>query len=1196
MSIYAPEPQGESALGVPDVLVLRDERATTKEEATYWRERSVQEAKHQRGGLWLIGFVASENEAAGEVDLADLTTTYSLVHRPGGEVAGERVIRRGLTAAQVFRFDGSLGSILCPLVATQFVLGDSLLFPGSTLHPARSDGSTDALRTVAETPTLLASEEDPLQRGVEAEGVTFRPAVDPEGATWLAGTSPGGGPDEVRGDGAETEAAPPAQAPAETWITVVAAQEADAVEGGGIQAEIVGAWSAGSDGTYTCAAYPDDATDDTPPAPVGRSSRFALLPTGATEGYVSTVYAYVSYGRLPHERALDLCRRVREGGMEAPLTPLGFLSDTSVSVSARGVRPLTTESEHAEWDAEAKVWRWFLPDPARVSLRLVRAVTREVEAYKAWRSVIGKPEFNAQLVASTCYWDEHRRGHLVSRLRPHAVAETEHETHRGTFTSRYPDPNPSTNMTQAWSGFNPSVVGSEEGFLSRHQPVILFGSELGHFAYGLRCQNAYLRHRATVAANRLELWLKEPLYEEFERDLDLMPRAGTVETGAFDDLCVELFEGQAAMCAAGVGAGFVARRFRESGLAEKFLTLDVEEFGTLVEPLETVASGPWTDLLNAPAFAVSWSLAKHAVEGSAPYLEQLAVLAVSTRSVTVDPVRPRCLFAVLATSLLGRREVTVEKVSDSEYVAGEYTIKKRDVRRTVTKRTVPFTGWSTSKTVETSTETRIDTAAQTKATRVALIGDAMDVAFASADLFQKWNSGEADLTDAISVGQILSDVVGVHETSVELSDVYARGAGRVANAVSDDVVAGVVRAGRVFAKAGPWLEAAGGAVGVWEGLRYTGARGAIDETYSNSWAVGSAALGGAGSAMIAQVAFAGGVGALTAPAAVIGFVLVGAGFAVGWYAEQEEERRALAADPLRDWLPTVSVWGQAYPAPREVAGLFGLVAPGWRPGRPRRGASDTALEAQSEAFIKEAYSFPVSPREDGRGEGGAVRLALDIAPEYLPTAGTLTVSADVTYTDAFGVENDETVKCAVHYVRTKKGYRYVVMDEGEALAVDKDMAAEAIQAGWASALSVGGAVAFRVYVGAGWTPFAAPEGGAAAEAVRRAASTGDYPRNADAHWEQVAAVRAELAGRLAAGEAPAKAVVAEDRRLTAALEAGSFEVSGTAFFRPLAPVDPAPTVPATDDDGEPTEPGIAEARFERTFGAPDGGGTGAPER
>ena len=1149
-------------MDVPDVFILRSTGAAARGEAAYWRERPAAEARHHGGGVWFLGFGVEQNEADGDFD-PSAAAACTLVHRPGGVALGERAVFDGWPASDLFGFDGTVGSAMAYVAALEFELGERLLFPSGTLAPATPDSRTPPPKYVVSAPTRLADPEDPLQRSVEAPGVAFRPRVDPAGRTWPAGTTPPeGGAEEGEPPRAAPDdgAAPDPLTGLETWVSVFRVREREVHDVGEAtqEADVVGAWRADADGTYVYAAYAPDAAEGDGPRVAERAAPFVLFSTELTRSTTETLFAHVSYGPLPHARAVHLAQRVADNAFDGPLIPLGFRPGAA-GPQEGDLDWLTKTSEHAAFDGARGLWRWSLPDPARVTARLAEDVDQALARYEAWQGAVGEAGFNARLVAATCFRPEHRRGYLDTLLRPHDPNEVGPQVRyygHSFVRSEGSDTAYLTNMAVAWAGFRPAATGTERLGDAGARAVGASDSQLEHFAYGLRRQDAYLRHRARVAANRLEAWFDGPLYEEFERDLAVLPRAGTVGRKAFVGLCERVLEGQASMCAAGAGGRFLSRGFVESELPERLQRLETEALGKLADPLLAADAGPWTAFLDADPFTTSWTLAKEGGAASAAYLETLAVVAITARSVVEGGEVPRGVFAVLATALIPGRKIEVERLPDGSFTAGDYRIEKTDGVRTTLRHRPLFTGeWRIAAEESSWTETKIHLGSETRALRVAAVVGAFDAAMTSIDAVRKAGAGEFGLAEAVGVGDAVSTAVQTYEAGRNLRSAYELG-----------------RLGKVLSRAAPWIEAASAGVAAYQAFHYTSARGVLDETYRNDWALAAAVTGGAGTVLIAKAGLAGGAAAFTAPAAIVGFVFVGAGLALGWWTERADEKAALADDPLKTWLTTGSVWGKGYPKPGELADLFTLVQPGWTPGEGAA-VDGRALEGQSATFVKTAYKFPVGvePRLEG---GRPVALTFHVAPDYLPASGTLALSASVS---SEALVEPVLIKCAVHYVRLDDNtLRYRVSAPGEPAALGGDLAARALDEWWAPAAEAvvpvpveGGAtgairrerrLALAVHTGPALRELDRALTAPVAAAVGQQAS-GRVPPGVVGLVAGARTLGAEQAAALAGGVVWPGTAADPDGDLGAALRAGRFTVAGACVFDPARPLDRTPAMP-----------------------------------
>ena len=140
------------------------------------------------------------------------------------------------------------------------------------------------------------------------------------------------------------------------------------------------------------------------------------------------------------------------------------------------------------------------------------------------------------------------------------------------------------------------------------------------------------------------------------------------------------------------------------------------------------------------------------------------------------------------------------------------------------------------------------------------------------------------------------------------------------------------------------------------------------------------------------------------------------------------------------------------------------------------------LEGKTGALLEAAFAFPVAVHVPP-ATAAAGPLAVDVELRYVPTAGTLALSADVTQPGSDTVP----IRCAVHYVKTAGGYRYLVRAPGAPLAGPAPLAAR-VDDSWAWARTPGDdRVVLRVHVGAGWRPVPDELRAAAARGPARAA-------------------------------------------------------------------------------------------------------------
>ena len=1161
--VMSPLPYGELMLWVrrslldktPDRFVLVGTQGAGDGAAEVYRsEQGQADAKPGAVAPCSLRFTSATNAVGGtsEEALRSDAVRYRLEHWPGGVADGAVPVFENRTWEQVFASRGTPATALAVFVGAVCHLSDAVRMPSGAL------GALGLRREVAlEKPRgALGDDDEPL----------FEQDRDPAAATavrnrtWAAGGTP-----------RAVEGAPPALDAPGRWLYLVGRETRTGRAPGdpAFRARPVGVWKAEPPGTYTFHVH-DDAADE-PLRAVGPASPCLLLDAGRVDDLSATVFAHVSPFPLPRASVDALARQLAEGG-DAPATPLGFVAS---GVPMAGMTVYERESPHAEWNQSGVHWEWFLPDPLRVTVRLVERVEAAVAAVGAWAQAASDVETNAALVRATCYEAAHGRDHL-----------------RGLLAEGGPD------LREDWSG------GPGDA------PAPRSAAALERYRYGAQQQRAYLRHRARVFGHRLEAWVHGPLIGSLSADLVAVGDTMGPDP-VYQALASRLFDGLVAMTEGGAGGKATVSLLDRAGVLQALdRAASASDLSAAVGPLQQDPEATLADRLVDPTLKKWFSVAKKTGKQAAKLLQALTpgVIASTDVSESVQGAGPLVValfgeelfaadagagspvFAETRTTAAGRvlHEVSWHAGDQSYRVGGLFEVRKKDVaglQRRAVGGTYTFEFWEIAYTRE--------VAVVRGGERLVQGGDALMGAMSAINgLFLGIEL--ADRARARTLGA--SDAVRALQLAKEIAEVY-KATGRA-----------VGGSAQVLIKLGPALEAVAAAGAFYEGLRGRRRYGQSSVPDPDEAQMAAAVMSGAGSLLLwGAGTYAGGALALVSSplwgtVAVVALGLTAAGAVWAWRSGVAETARAREDDPLSVWLrdrrpDEGSLWGAAA-AGRERA--FALVRPGWSGGGSGPVLKGT-MGTQTRTFLKTAYTFPLTAAVTDAG--GALRLALHVVPEYVTETGTLLIAASVQALNARGqrVGRASPVRCAVHYAADGDGFRYLVRSEDDPLPDTADP--DVLKYGWAPSVPVRrpgseplaplrpGLV---VYLG-GWPELppalaSLAAGGSAHAAAQATRSARDLlrgtgvPLPGDAGPADAArVVEAELAAyRRQSGGAvvwPGTALAVPG--LQAALAAGRFAVTGFAAFDPMAPFQPAPTVPEA-------RPGPDGSLAAQEVGGPDG--------
>ena len=1058
---------------------------------------------------------------------------------------------------------------------------------------------------------------------------------------WAAGTAYPHTADVVDGaDEALAEAVREAAALEETWLYLFASRVGESGPAPGWTPEFLGVWKADADGRYQHGTYPEPplpgasaAAPDAVPTLGSTAAPFVLLDAGLIDSPSETVWAYASPFPLPWSRVRDVAAGLQASAaaheLEDPtrsdlLTPLYLRMHGASSGGSRafGSRPAARQFErvggHVVWEAGA--WTLALPHPVLAPLRLAAEAERATRRYEDWVVATSGAYQDALLVATAAYGGPTQRREYLDRVLVQGRSlDLEPNGAGGYIVSTVPDP--ATSMVRAWEGFDASALGGGPRPVGAAQPGEV-ESLLQQFLYGHHAQRAYLRHRRRVAGTRLEAWV-DWAFDATREDLDAVLEAETTEAYAEAALSASeaLFLCDVSMVSCGAGGVALQRRVDATPLLDRLDGLRAEQVPSVLE--EMVAEGPPGDegWVRARPFKVTWKLAKKSAQSGARFLQTMGPVLLATGSRTTYQYRGLnrlVSFGWLANRLAWDGPAPVVSGASRVRVGDLWVQRIEETTRTERAGAGGLWAFERSAT-ETRTVAYFDAARL--GSRLGQMLSVMSAAVNGATFAADVRDGEFGPDQLISLGKAASDSASLADSAYTTSraddGVLSRTARRAVQ--TPDARRAVRGTVAVLKGASTWLEVASTASKVTKEATAEVAHGARDVGRADGWGVagalfegmGSVLASGAGASLVQSTAARIGGTAVAAAAglsagwvAVIGVAMVGVGYGLQAVGSVVERWVRMRDDPLARWLPLHSPWAVGPSAlwpvmrwsaedraateagrgrfPDQRRRLLKAVRPGGDLGvvRASGAGADRAvapiLEGKTGALLEAAFAFPVAVHVPP-ATAAAGPLAVDVELRYVPTAGTLALSADVTQPGSDTVP----IRCAVHYVKTAGGYRYLVRAPGAPLAGPAPLAAR-VDDSWAWARTPGDdRVVLRVHVGAGWA--AVPDGlrAAAARGPARAARDaagvlvyGTDPLGAVVR-DRASREGRRLADALGAYEAEAGSVVWPGSVVAAPALGAGWSVSGSVFFRPLAPVDPDPAFP----DPEANEPLAAAQRF-----------------
>ena len=1060
------------------------------------------------------------------------------------------------------------------------------------------------------------------------------PPVEPvavrEGRAWPAGTAYPHVEDVAASttDEALAHAVRAAAELDETWVYLFASHGGEPGPTPGWAPEFLGVWKADADGRYQHGTYPepplpgvDAAEPDAVPSLGPAAAPYVLVDAGLIDSPSETVWAYVSPFPLPWRRVRDVAAGLQASAvaheLEDPtrsdrLTPLYA---RTYSPGAGDLRRFEEVGSHVAWEGGA--WTLGVPHPVLAPLRLAVEAERATRRYEDWVAATYDPYQDARLIATAAYGGPTQRRDYLDDVLVQGQNTTLTPNGAGQY---YPAPI-AAGMVRAWGGFDAVALGGGPRPVGAARPDDV-DSLLQEFLYGHHSQRAYLQHRRRVAGARLEAWV-DWAFDATREDLEAVLEADTTADYASRALAASdaLFLCDVSMVSCGAGGVALRRRVDATPLLDALDRARAEDVPSVLEQM--VADGSeGKGGVRATPFKVSWKLAKRTAQGSARFLETLGPVLLATGSQTTYRYRGlnRLVFVRvrsrtgLAVGRAWSRVVTVTVRPDRVRVGDLWVTRIEETTRTRSGADARCGLWTFERSAtETRTVRYFDT--PRLGSRFGQLLSVMSAAVNGATFAADVGDGEFGVDQLISLGKAASDSASLAASAYNVSRADGGSVARAARgAVRSSDARWLARSSaHVLKEASPWLEAASTISKMTQEGSTDLAHGARDVGRADGWGMTGAFLEGlgsvlassAGKALVRQTAgrAAGAVAATVAGVsagwlAVIGVAIMGLGYGLQALGSVVEKWKQMQDDPLARWLPLHSPWGvplshllhlwpwmwsaedraateaERMRFPDQRQRLLKAVRPDGDVGLVQASGSGVdrevvpILEGKAAALLEAAFTFPVSVYVPPADAAEAGPLALDVELRYVPTEGTLALSAEVTQPGSDAVP----IRCAIHYVRTEAGYRYLVRQPGDPLAGEAPLADRVDETwAWERTPLDGDRVVLRVHVGAGWGLIgdhlrAAASAGPAA--AGRAAS-GWIPAGGvlGAHYADAARRAARrLADGLAAYEAGAGSVVWPGSVVAAPALGAGWSVTGAAFFRPLRPVDPNPVIPAPDDE------------------------------
>ena len=1246
LRIYAP-----SKDRLKDVFVLSDADATGLDDAIYWCElcadqavlttsyldkfsiptfadRSVTTSTHY---TLVFDWEPAEGKVARKREIAP-QLRFTLRHRPSGSELGERVVFEERSIGSVFKHTGILyGSeatvetvepFMAGFLATGFQLSDEIHVPERRARAFGVPLGCEAPETPALSQADASSPPDPPQSEAPATGdtkATKPSAPDPSDSvepvasavrTWALGETPlPAAVEDYLPDGDLTPLHEAAE-DAATWVYLFATHAEPLrpfAPGDGPAAppvtEFLGAWTAETSESLRHAAYEGNDPDEPPTA--GEASPYALVDASRIRSATETVFAYASAFPLPRSR-VDVLRETLDGLAAAGRLTEPDRTDGLVSLYV-GAHDLPGDNGSVFAPAGHHFTRMggartvSLSDPVRTTYRLATRTVRASQRYEDWRVAVQDSLQNANLVVASARGPVSRRTYLDALLKA-------------------PDP-----ISAQWAAEPESDLGMAIEGVPEEPETLVEG-----FLYGVRRQSDKLNREREAAAARLEAWVdasSDALHLDLHAVLATAP-AGSALAQRAEVINEILFDCETTMAEAGHGGHVISRRLRGTPIQRELPRARPEGVGDLLERSVGDEDAEWTVRVRGTAFEVWWSLAKRSGRAGLRYLQTLGPVLISLKETRAPAAvagdSALALQLSIAYRLAGKSTPGVEVAPDGSFRVGAYRYKELSTTYE-TPSAHPGGGTNRQTRVWTS---HLEDAVEVRELRhyferakmAASLDDvlmAASIGIATYAIYEDIRGNRVNRGTALLVIKTSGEVAGL---AISVQTILAQRAGLVGKLSTEAArrMPQIVRAtGWTLKRSVRYTDLAIAASRSYDAYTREVAFGVRNVSDADELAVVGAVMEGAGAFAVSTaggIMIAKGLGAASATVvgaitvgwlAVIGLVAAGVGAGLRALSSVLEERSRAKDDPLTEWLPLRSVWGEMPSAtqklllgfsPSQTAfddstadrgrfpsyriSLVDLVTPdgdletvfGMGRGDEREVTllglgHPSAIEAQTKSFLETAFRFPVhasivpSPLTQGTETGAGCVLVIE--PQYLPTSAVLLVSVEI------GIPGNPVstkAKCTVRYwPNSDGGYSYRVEPP-----MDPPDGTPQIRSGdWATAQRTDDdRVLLTVRIGRGIWPLYHPglSGPGIADAQAAIDELGPRLRSGNYRLDEREALRSrynDARGVLdaAVGKVSSATVLEPSAAALRALAAPGAAVTAAVFFRPLAPNQTTQHVP-----------------------------------
>ncbi len=864
-------------------------------------------------------FVPEENEGTLDVPASKAKSalesrSFSLFWAPTGDPNEERImIAEDVSGGTAWTEEEEVERFMAHFVTTKFAEACEAALPGET--PPAYDPE-DPIRK--EAPPLDFLEDDD-------EDETSRKAHRHAEPMWESAT-----PVESRsGTGGDGSFERP---PGPRWVHLIQTGDllGDAADEEAPDYRVLGAYKVTEDGEYKRARFTDQGTLEV----IGDAQAKVIVPIDgggfSTKRHIT--YARLSGFKVSEWRLNDLGKRIagaeRPRDQQAALMPLRVTAATLTDGQADGgwgrhatnydsvFAGACSDREDVETPLKQEPF-WMLPHPLSIAERRVGAAEQAFDRLQAWTETVGDAPALTGPMRNTCYNEDQQRTYLADRLR--AVDGAAHD------------------MTDAsnWGEFSHDAVPSApEG-----------ESALAHFQYGAQCQEAYLRRqwrRATQAFDRLaEGGL---LTHDVVLDALTSERAADGEAAQVERLFAFFVRMQA------VGGGTaLPSMMRESELLKHMGDCSLEEGTEMPAPLDeavetslpddqgSIIRGP--NFVRGSGFKLLFKLAQESTKTAQHLFAQgtaTAAVTWSTSTVLVESYAKAPPKSFVVWGWLVQRMTDYETSPSEVYdytkgsveasgAGGRVTIGATQITRTSgSHRAIPWkisvnldVEAATERWMGQSTSARLSSSTLgTASTAAGGIFSVLDVLLGTYTLWADSQEGALDMTDGARMAKVVAGVAGSVDAGAELS-------GSFKTMMKELVESGAARrVGRFLARTMPtYLEAVTMGIHTWEQYNDVDHRGL--QTISDPNYIGSfgAVVKGTGGIVAGGAAWAG-----AWPFVAAGAAAYAGGQILMWVDENLDEIEAELNDPLTNWLPTDTLWGEDAGADYEP--FFQLVRPG----------------------------------------------------------------------------------------------------------------------------------------------------------------------------------------------------------------------------------------------------------------------------